>query len=95
MQKVLLARELARLPRLLIAVNPVSGLDAQTAQHVRDRLREFVRAERAVLWFTNDLDDAMAVADTISIMFEGKLSSAMPVQAASTQVLSRMMVSGW
>jgi len=95
MQKVLLARELAREPRMLIAVNPVSGLDVQTARQVRDRLRDFVRSERASLWFTNDLDDAMAVADRISIMFEGRLSAAIPVGAASIQNLSRMMVSGW
>lgn len=95
MQKVLLAREFARQPRVLIAVNPVSGLDVQTARHVRDRLREFVQTERAALWFTNDVDDAMVVADTISIMFEGRLSPAIPVQAASMQTMSGMMVSGW
>jgi simple sugar transport system ATP-binding protein len=95
MQKVLLARELARQPRVVIAVNPVAGLDVQTALDVRDCLRAFVRDGGAALWFTNDLDDAMVVADTISIIFEGRLSTEMLIADASVHRVSEMMVSGW
>lgn len=95
MQKILLARELDRDPRVVIAVNPVSGLDLQTARAVRDRLRGFVREGGSVLWFTNDLDDAMAIADTISVMFEGKLSPEMAGSDAPLQRVSEMMISGW
>ncbi len=95
MQKVLLAREFARRPLVVIAVNPVAGLDLQTALDVRTRLRAFVRDGGAALWFTNDLDDAVAVAGTISVMFEGRLSPEIPVQDASLHRVSEMMVSGW
>lgn len=95
MQKVLVARELAREPRVVIAVNPVAGLDVEASQAVRDRLRVFVREGGAMLWFTNDLDDAMTVADTISVIFEGRLSTEMPVADASPHRLGEMMVSGW
>ncbi len=95
MQKVLLARELDPGPRVVIAVNPVSGLDVQTAHAVRDRIRTFVREGGAVLWFTNDLDDAIAVADTVAVMFEGRLSPEMAACDASLQRVSKMMVSGW
>lgn len=95
MQKVVIARELDRGPRVVIAVNPVSGLDARTAQVVRDRLRAFVGGGGAVLWISNDLDDAIAVADTVSVMFEGRLSPGIAVTDASLQRLGEMMVSGW
>lgn len=95
MQKVLLARELALEPRVVIAVNPVAGLDVQTARTVRALLRSFVRNGGAVLWFTNDLDDASAVADTVSVMFEGRLSPEMVGGDGLSQRVSGMMVSGW
>lgn len=95
MQKLLLARELALEPRAVIAVNPVAGLDVQTARTVRARLRSFVRKGGAVLWFTNDLDDASAVADTVSVMFEGRLSPEMVGGDGLSQRVSEMMVLGW
>lgn len=95
MQKVVIARELDRGPRVVIAVNPVAGLDLRTARAVQARFRAFVREGGAVLWITNDLDDAISVADAISVMFEGRLSPELAVTDASLQRLGKMMVSGW
>jgi NitT/TauT family transport system ATP-binding protein len=68
-QRVALARGLARQPRLLLADEPFSALDAITRHDMQRLLVEVVhRIGSAVLLVTHDLDEALAVADRVLLM---------------------------
>lgn len=94
-QKLLLAREFARLPRLLIAANPVQGLDARTAAFLWSKLTSFAEEGRGVIFTTTDLSDARLHADVVAVLFNGQLSIPVPVASTSEHELGEMMVSGW
>ena len=95
MQKLLLAREFSRLPRVLVAANPVHGLDSRTAAFLWSELSSFSKAGRGVIFTTTDLSDAMHQADVVAVLFNGRLSAPLPVASSSERELGEMMVSGW
>lgn len=68
-QRVALARALARQPRLLLADEPFSALDAVTRAGMQDLLVDVVRRwDTAALLVTHDIDEAILVADRIVLM---------------------------
>jgi simple sugar transport system ATP-binding protein len=95
MQRVLIGRELARNPSVLIALNPAYGLDAETATTVWSRFRVFARNGAGVLVLTSDLDEALAHGDRVAVMRSGAVSGFEPVRAANRSKLGSQMVLGW
>jgi general nucleoside transport system ATP-binding protein len=89
-QKVVLARELSREPRLLLAVQPSRGLDLAATRLTIERLREAARGGAAVLLVTADWDEALAAADLVFVIFRGRLSGPFPPRGAE-EVLARRM----
>jgi ABC-2 type transport system ATP-binding protein len=72
-QKAALAGALIHAPRLMILDEPLTGLDAAAARHVKDMLRERTRAGMTVILTTHILDVAERVADRIGIIRDGRL----------------------
>lgn len=95
MQRVLAARELDREPRVLIALNPVQGLDARTAAFLWNRLRALCERGGTVLVFTTDLDEAFAQADRCGVIFAGRVSPLAVRELADRDRYGEMMVNGW
>lgn len=95
MQRLLAARELDRNPRLLIAINPVHGLDWQTTQLLWKRLRQRCAEGGTVLVFTGDLDEALAESDQIAVMTQGVLGPFNSPDAIDRRDLASQMVNGW
>ena len=89
-QKVILARELDRKPELIIAAEPTRGLDVEATRFVHDQLKHAVESGAKVVLITSDLDEAFALADTIQVIYRGKLSEQMTRNEASTRVASMM-----
>jgi simple sugar transport system ATP-binding protein len=73
-QKLVLARELASAPSLLIAENPVRGLDLRGAATVFERLRRARDGGMAIIIYSGDLDELLALADRILVLYGGSLS---------------------
>ena len=73
MQKVVLARVLAREPRLLVVAQPTQGLDVGAAEYVRGQLLEQRAAGAAVLLISEDLEELLALADRLVVMYEGEI----------------------
>jgi simple sugar transport system ATP-binding protein len=94
-QRVLLARALDPLPDVLVAVRPTHGLDHHSVEMVRAQLREAAEAGTAVVTIEQELDDALQHADTVALMYRGRLSPAIPADQADRAGLQAMMVSGW
>jgi simple sugar transport system ATP-binding protein len=75
-QRVVLARELAFAPRLLIVENPTRGLDVRATEFVHDRLVEAARGGAGVLLVSTDLDEVLNLADRLYVLHEGRLAPA-------------------
>lgn len=70
-QKFVVARELDPGPTLVVAENPTRGLDVRAAAGVRARLREAAAAGAAVVVYASDLDEALALADEMLVVYSG------------------------
>jgi simple sugar transport system ATP-binding protein len=95
MQRVLIAREIDRQPRVLVALNPVQGLDVHTAAFLWTRLRKLCDRGGAVVVFATDLDEALAESDRCAVMFDGRVSAMEPVSQVDRRAYGAMMVTGW
>jgi len=72
-QKVVVAREVANDPRVLIAAQPTRGLDVGAIEFVHRRLVEERDEGRAVLLVSLELDEIMSLSDRILVMYEGEI----------------------
>jgi simple sugar transport system ATP-binding protein len=72
-QRVVLARELSRHPRLIIAAQPTVGLDIAGTTFIHQLLLENSSRGSGVLLVSSDLDEVMLLADTILVFFRGKI----------------------
>ena len=77
-QKVILARELSRDVRLLLASQPTRGLDVGSIEFVHRRIVEERDRGGAVLIVSSELDEIYALADRIAVMYEGKIVAFRP-----------------
>ncbi len=72
-QKVVVAREVARNPKVLIAAQPTRGLDVGAIEYVHRRLVAEREEGRAVLLVSLELDEIVSMSDRILVMFEGEI----------------------
>ncbi len=72
-QKMILARELARKPRVLLAAQPTRGLDISAIEFVHNRLIEQRSAGAAILLFSTELDEILTLSDRIAVMYCGRI----------------------
>ncbi|HEU6450396.1 MAG TPA: ABC transporter ATP-binding protein [Gemmatimonadaceae bacterium] len=73
-QKLVLARELDGAPRALVAENPTRGLDIAATAALQRQLLEARDAGMAIVLYSSDLDEVLALADRLVVMFEGRSS---------------------
>lgn len=71
-QKLIVGRELAKDPAVIVASQPTRGLDVVSAKYIRDLLVDMRNRGRAVLLVSADLDEVLARSDRVAIMYEGR-----------------------
>jgi simple sugar transport system ATP-binding protein len=89
-QKLVLARELSIHPLVIVAENPTRGLDVSAATAIHARLRGAVQRGAAVLFYSNDLDEVLSLADRIVVVTQGVLHP-VPSGASRAEVGSLML----
>lgn len=77
-QKIILARELAIEPQVLIANQPTRGLDVGAAEYVRSRIIEARNEGTACLVVSADLEEIMQLSDRIAVIYGGELMGILP-----------------
>ncbi|HEY3955645.1 MAG TPA: ABC transporter ATP-binding protein [Streptosporangiaceae bacterium] len=77
-QKVILAREVGRRVRLLLASQPTRGLDVGSIEFVHRRIVEERDQGTAVIIISSELDEIYALSDRIAVMYEGKITGFRP-----------------
>ena len=93
MQKLILGRVLERGPGIILANQPVRGLDIGAIAYVQGRLLAARDAGAAVLLISEDLDEIMAMSDVIHVLSGGRLSPAFP-RGSTTQAELGLWMAG-
>ena len=93
-QKTILARELSREIRLLIASQPTRGLDVGSIEFIHKQIVAQRDEGVAVLLVSAELDEVMALSDTIGVIYKGKLVATMPRAEAKREKLGLLMTGG-
>jgi simple sugar transport system ATP-binding protein len=90
LQKIILARELAGEPGLIVACQPTRGLDVGAMEYVHTRLAEAKEKGAAVLLISEDLDEVFLLSDRIIVFYEGEI-----IGEAATKEASREQIGLW
>ena len=90
-QKVILARVIERNPKAIVVAQPTRGLDIGATDYVRTKLLEQRAKGAAILLISEDLDEILALADRIAVIYEGKLMAVMPAAEATEERIGLLM----
>lgn len=90
-QKLILAREITRQPRVLIAAQPTRGVDINSTMYIHRCLLEQRAKGTATLLISEDLDEIMALSDRIVVIYEGEILGILPRNEATPEALGLLM----
>ena len=90
-QKVILARELSRNPRVLIAAQPTRGVDIGATQYIHEQIINQRANGTATLLISEDLDEIMALSDRIAVIFQGEIMGVIHRADAVQEEIGLMM----
>ena len=90
-QKLILARELSRRPKVLIASQPTRGVDIGSTEYIHQRLVEQRDTGTAILLISEDLDEVRALSDRIAVMYEGRITGVVERDQATVEQIGLMM----
>jgi simple sugar transport system ATP-binding protein len=90
-QKLIMARELSRQPKLLIAAQPTRGVDIGATEYIHQRLLEQRAAGTAILLISEDLDETRTLSDRIAVMYEGRITGIVERGKATVEQIGLMM----
>lgn len=90
-QKVILARELTRNPRFLVAVYPTRGLDMGAAEFIHKQLLAKRREGYGILLISEELEEIMNLSDRIAVIFKGQIQKVLPGAEANLRKLGILM----
>jgi len=91
-QKLILGREIARHPKLLVAMQPTRGLDVGAIDYVHGRLLEGRNAGMAILLISTELEEVLALSDRIAVLREGRIVGMLDRAEATEEELGRLML---
>jgi ABC-type uncharacterized transport system ATPase subunit len=90
-QKTVVARELSRNVKLLIASQPTRGLDVGSIEYIHRKIIETRDAGCGVLLVSSELDEIMGLSDTIGVMFKGRILAIMNAEGVTKEGLGLLM----
>jgi general nucleoside transport system ATP-binding protein len=90
-QKIVIAREMSRDFRVLLASQPTRGVDVGAIEFIHGRLRAARDEGKAVLLVSADLAEVLALSDRIAVMYGGRIVAMLPRAEASPDVLGPYM----
>ncbi len=94
LQRLILAREIASEPRLMVAVQPTRGLDVGAIATVHRLLLDQRAAGAATLLISEDLDEILALADRVAVIYEGQIVGLFDAAAADVATIGLLMTGG-
>jgi len=90
-QKLIMARELARKPKVLIAAQPTRGVDIGATEYIHQQLLVQRQNGTAILLISEDLDEIRTLSDRIAVIYEGRIIGIVSRNQASVEQIGLMM----
>ncbi len=90
-QKVILAREIERNPKLLVAVYPIRGLDLGATENIHREILKISDEGTAVLLISEELDELLIMCDRIAVIYEGRIMKVLDAKSTNKQELGLLM----
>jgi simple sugar transport system ATP-binding protein len=90
-QKVIIARELSRPLRLLIANQPTRGVDVGSIEFIHKQIVLQRDNGVAVLLVSAELDEVLSLADHVAVMFHGRIVKTLPIEEATRERVGLLM----
>ena len=90
-QKMILAREIACQPEVLIAAQPTRGLDVSAIEYVHNRLLEQRERGVAILLISQELEEILTLSDRIAVIYEGRIVDIVEADQADVEEIGLMM----
>jgi general nucleoside transport system ATP-binding protein len=90
-QKIVVAREMSRDFKVLLAAQPTRGVDVGAIEFIHTRLREARDQGKAILLVSADLAEVLALADRVAVMYGGRFVAVLPRAEASPDTLGGYM----
>lgn len=90
-QKVIVAREFSRPIQVLIASQPTRGLDVGSIEYIHNRIIQKRDEGTGVLLVSSELDEILALADRIAVMYRGQIVEIVEARKASKEYLGLLM----
>jgi simple sugar transport system ATP-binding protein len=90
-QKVIIARELSREAKLLIASQPTRGVDVGSIEFIHKRIVAARDEGMGVLLISAELDEILALCDRVAVMFKGKIIETLSMAQATRERLGLLM----
>ena len=91
LQKALLAREIAREPKILLAAQPTRGIDVGATEFIHGQFLALRASGGAVLLISEDLEEIFALSDRIAVMYRGRIMADLPVAEATIERVGLLM----
>ena len=91
LQKLLLGREIASHPKLMIVLYPVRGLDIGAIESVHKLLLQLKKENTAIILVSEELEEIAELADRVGVIFSGKILGEFPVSAMDTERVGSLM----
>ncbi|VDN47738.1 guanosine ABC transporter (ATP-binding protein) [Petrocella atlantisensis] len=90
-QKAIIAREVERSPRLLIAAQPTRGLDVGAIEYIHQRLVKERDSGKAVLLMSLEMEEVLNLSDRIAVIYEGEIVGIVDASHTNENELGLMM----
>jgi ABC-type uncharacterized transport system ATPase subunit len=90
-QKVIVARELSRPIKILVANQPTRGLDVGSIEYIHRQIVDMRDQGIGVLLISAELDEIMALSDRIAVMYRGQIVAIIPAAEATREQLGLLM----
>jgi general nucleoside transport system ATP-binding protein len=94
LQRVVIARELQREPKVLLAYYPARGLDVSNAEAMRQLLLHYRSQGMGILLVSEDMDELFALSDRLLVMYHGRVVGSFRPQETTAEVVGHLMTGG-
>ena len=91
LQKFVVGRELIKKPRVFFVAQPTWGVDIGATKFIRNAIIELANEGCGIIVISQDLEELFELADSISVLFRGKLSERKPVKELNSQKIGLLM----
>ncbi len=85
-QKVIVARELGRDLRMVVAAQPTRGVDVGSTEFIHERVIRERDEGAGILLVSSELDEVLGLADRVAVMYRGRILATLPAGASREQV---------